>query len=286
MSEKNELDWEQYEAITQYIYGALGAQYGVKVKDYGRNCKIEGKSGVYHQVDVLTEQFEGEQQLLTAIECKYWNKKVNKDIVMKLAKVMEDSGITSGIIVCKAGFTKDTLTFAEHEGIKLVELWEAGENDAGFKKTFELGIIDINFKAIVSRGVVTSIDFGSKTIAIADEDEMIAMHYIKLYDASGNTISLSEFLKEFSKEVQRRGELLKTTTIDYPLNRKLFCKQSNDEIAFEKISITGFFAKIDKSSKRSFRLTDQVWMIMNELFDKRKLTLSKSGLIWNLPPDC
>jgi hypothetical protein len=29
-----------------------------------------------------------------------------------------------------------------------------------------------------------------------------------------------------------------------------------------------------------------VWMIMNELFDKRKLILSKSGLIWNLPPDC
>ncbi len=112
------------------------------------------------------------------------------------------------------------------------------------------------------------------------------MHYIKLYDASGNTISLSEFLKEFSKEVQRRGELLKTTTIDYQLNRKLFWKLSNDEIAFEKISITGFFAKIDKSSKRSFQLTDQVWMIMNELFDKRILTLSKSGLIWNLPSDC
>jgi hypothetical protein len=75
MSNKNDLDWKEYEAITQYIYGALGEQYGIKVKGYGPNCKIKGRSGVQHQVDVLTEQFDGEQQLLTAIECKYWNKK-------------------------------------------------------------------------------------------------------------------------------------------------------------------------------------------------------------------
>jgi len=285
MSNKKELDWKGYEAITKYIYSALGAQYGIKVRGFGRNCKIKGKSGIPHQVDVLTEQFDGERKVLTAIECKYWNKRVNKDAVMKLSKVMEDSGIAFGIIVCKTGFTKDTLTFAEHEGIKLVELWEIGENDAEFNKTIEIGILDINIKAIVSRGVVTSIDFGGKIIAVADEDEMIAMHYVKLHDANGNIISLSEFLKEFSKEVQRRGELLKTTTIEYPLNRKLFYRQSNNEIAFDKIAITGYFAKIDKSSKKSFALTDQIWMIMNELFDKRKLTLSKSGLIWNLPSD-
>ena len=143
--------------------------------------------------------------------------------------------------------------------------------------------MDIIIRATVSRGVVTNIQFGGKTIAVAGEDEMIAMHYVKLHDGIGNTISLSDFLKEFSKEIQRRGELLKITTIEYPLNRKLFWRQSNNEIAFEKIAITGFFAKINKSSKKSFTLTDQVWMIMNELFDKRKITLSKSGLIWNLP---
>lgn len=95
----------------------------------------------------------------------------------------------------------------------------------------------------------------------------------------------SEILGEFFKEVQRRGELLKTTTIEYPLNRKLFWKQSDSEIAFEKIAITGFFSEADQSSKRSFLLTDQVLMIMNELFDKRKLTISKSGLIWHLPSE-
>ncbi|TKC08976.1 hypothetical protein [Pedobacter frigoris] len=62
-------------------------------------------------------------------------------------------------------------------------------------------------------------------------------------------------------------------------------KLQDKEIETEKISITGFFTKTDMSTTRSFVLTDQVWMIMNELFDKRNLTLSKSGLIWNLPSD-
>jgi len=285
MINENELDWRDYEAITQYIYGALGEKYGIKVVGYGHTCKVKGNSGVTYQIDVLTEQSDGEKTYRTAIECKFLKEKVTNDIVMKLQGVMEDAGIENGIIVCKTGFTRDTLKYAEHKGIKLVELWEAGENDANFKKTFDIGILDINTKTIVSRGVVTSIDFGSKTVAVNGEDEMIGMHYIQLYDVSGNTISLSEFLKQFSLEIQRRGELLKTTTIEYPLNRKLFWRQSNNEIGFEKIAITGFYAKIDKSSKRSFNLTDQVWMIMDELFDKRRLTLSKSGLIWNLPTE-
>ncbi len=281
MSDKNELDWEKYEAITKYIYGALGAQYGIKVKGYGPKFKVKGKSGVEHQVDVLTEQFNGERQLLTAIECKYWKKKVNKDIVMKLSETMMDAGIASGIIVCKSGFTRDTLTFAEYKGIKLVELREAGENDVDFKKTFEVGTLDIHINMMVSRVNVTSIDFGSRTIA--GEEKIMAMYYTSLHDSYGRVIPFSTYLKAFSGELESRGELLKTTTIGFPLSSKLFWKLPNEEIAVEKISITGFFTKTDRSSQRSFLLTDQVWMIMKELFDKRKLTLSKSGLIWNLP---
>jgi hypothetical protein len=116
MSNKNELDWKVYEAITKYIYEALGAGCGIKVKGYGRNFKVKGKAGLQHQIDVLTELSDGERQLLTAIECKYWKKKVSKDTVMKLSETMQDSGIASGIIICKTGFTKDTLAYSEYKG--------------------------------------------------------------------------------------------------------------------------------------------------------------------------
>jgi len=280
MPEKNELDWKEYEAITQYIYGALGEKYGIKVIGYGHDCKVKGKSGVSYQIDVLTEQSDGEKTHRTAIECKFRNEKVTNDTVMKLWCIMEDAGIESGIIVCKTGFTRDTLIYAEHKGIKLVELREAQENDQDFNKTLEIGTLEIRANIIRSRGQVTSIDLGTKIIT--DEKEIMGMWYVKLHDAKGDTISFGEFLKAYSREAQQRGELLKTITIEYPLNFTLFW----NEITIEKIAITGFYSKTDLSSTRSFRLTDQVWLIMNELFDKRNLTLSKSGLIWNLPPDC
>ncbi len=282
MSDKNVLGWEEYEAITKYIYESLGSQYGIKVKGYGRKFKVIGKSGLEHQVDVLTEQFNGDQQLLTAIECKYWNKKVNKDVVMKLSEIMEDSAIASGIIVCKSGFTKDTVTFAEYKGIKLVELREAGENDLDFEKTIEVGTLNINVNTTRSRANVTSIDFGSRTVGGIEETMM--MYSANLHDSYGNMIPFGNYLWAFSDELESRGELLKTTTIDFPISGKLFWKLPAEEIAVEKISITGFFTRTNTNFQRSFQLTDQVWMIMNELFDKRKLTLSKSGLIWNLSP--
>lgn len=116
-------------------------------------------------------------------------------------------------------------------------------------KQLKLETLDINIKAIVSRAVVTCIDFDGKLLTVADEDEMIALHYVKFHDASGNTISLSELLGEFSIEIQRRGELLKTTTIVYPLNRKLFWRQANIEITFEKIGIPDSLQKLIKVQK-------------------------------------
>jgi len=281
MPQNNELNWEEYEAITQYIYGALGEQYGIKVIGCGRNCKVTGKSGITYQIDVLTAQPDGENIRRTAIECKFLKEKVTNDTVMKLWCIMEDAGIESGIIVCKTGFTRDTLVYAEHKGIKLVELREAVENEKDFKRSFEIGILDIPVKITVSRANITKIDFGTKVIS--KEEEIMAMYYARLHDSDGREIPFSRFTTVFSNELESRGELLKTTTINVPTGGKLYWKRPGNDIAVEKIEITGFFTKTDQSFTRSFRLTDQVWMIMEELFDNRKLTLSKSGLIWNLP---
>ena len=44
---------------------------------------------------------------LTAIECKYWNKNINKDTVMKVKQIVKDCNFNKGIIVTKNGFTPD-----------------------------------------------------------------------------------------------------------------------------------------------------------------------------------
>ena len=85
------MDWKQYEAITKYIYETLGKDYGVKIEGFGNACKVKGKSGVPHQIDVLTSHSDGVHTYKTAIECKYWDKSISKDTIMKVAEVVEDA---------------------------------------------------------------------------------------------------------------------------------------------------------------------------------------------------
>ncbi|WP_293942799.1 MULTISPECIES: restriction endonuclease [unclassified Sphingobacterium] len=279
MSETSKINWQDYEAITKYVYESLGAQYGIKILGYGNTCKLSGKSGVTHQIDVLTEQFDGKKSIRTAIECKYCKEKANKDIVMKLSETMLDLGIEKGIIVCKSGFTKDTIMYAEHKGIKLVKLWEAGESDTDYKKDIELGTLDIRLNITRTCANITSITFGDKTIQF---DPLIGAAYLfKLRDACGREVNLQPYLLKFASEVTNRREVLKNITLDYLTDRKLFLDVENGVLAIEKFSVTGFLTIDDLSTKKYFTLTDQVWMIMEELFDKRRLSLSKSGLIWS-----
>lgn len=159
MSEANNLDWKTYESITRYIYETLGKQTGVKTIDYGNTCRVTGKSGITHQIDVLTEHSDGIHSYKTAIECKYWNKKVNKDIVMKLSETIEDARINKGVIVSKNGFTKDGLEYAKYRNIGLVELREIATKDLqNTSKEMDIANFYINIKYSVTRPVLLKID--------------------------------------------------------------------------------------------------------------------------------
>lgn len=277
-----DLDWKSYEEITKYIYNVLGAEYGIKVKAYGKDCKVQGKSGVKHQVDVLTEQLHGEDYLLTAIECKFLKKKVTKEIVMKLYSIMKDADISSGIIVSKIGFTKDTITYAEHLGIRLVELKEVEKDDMNGAPTINIGLLEIHNQATITRPIIVSIDLGN--VQITNENEIMALRcdtYATILTSEGNKIAFKKYLDAYYKELIHKNQLLKTITIDYPsVKGKLVSKLIDNQPEIEKITFNGFLCKIDVSSKRSFQLVDQIWMIMKEIFEKNYYKLSKSGILF------
>ncbi|MGE9313206.1 restriction endonuclease [Niabella sp. CJ426] len=274
-----ELDWKKYEQITKYIYGILGQRYGIKIRGYGKDCKVRGKSGVEHQIDVLTEQSDSRGLHLTAIECKFLNQKVTKETVMKLHSEMQDAEIESGIIVCKSGFTKDTLAYAEHVGIKLVEFREAAVKDMNVEKTMNVGVLAIRTKAIIRRPIITRIDLGSEQII--DEHEIMAMHYSTVLISEGKKVPFKNYMMSFSEELHRQP-LLQTTSREYqPVIGKIE-RGNNNDIIIEKISFAGFLIEIDASVNRSFRLTDQVWMIMKEIFDKKSYLLSENGMIYDV----
>jgi hypothetical protein len=284
IAENKELNWEEYEEITKYIYQNLGAASGVKVKGHGRNCKLMGRSGVAHQVDVLTEQQIGGRVLLTAIECKFLRKKVTKGVVMQLFEIMEDAGIEIGIIVCKTGYTRDTLKFAEHKGIKLVKLWETGEKDLNGKHTIDVATLDININSTLTRPIITKIDLGQ--IVMTDEKEIMDMYAATMFNSDGNEVYFKTCLFAFGDDLEVDDILLKSTTRSYtPAGGTLRWNCKGEEVTIKEILITGYLTRRNSKSTKYFQIVDQVWLIMNEIFEKRRTTLAKSGLMYNLPDE-
>lgn len=279
MSESTQLDWKTYESITRYIYENLGGQAGVKVKGHGQNCKVVGKSTVSHQIDVLTTHSDGIHSYDTAIECKYWKQKVNKDVVMKLSAIMEDAGISKGIIVTRSGFTKDGQDYAKFKNISLVILREWNDNDHdSTPKEIELGVLQINLNITATRPKLLQIDLGNnRFLDILDEFDLLN-YFIVLKD--GKRVPFYNYITDFRLDIadQKRMEIEITKCYKLPESH-LFRHGISESLQIDDITIKGKLTQNDESKNFACSLVDKVWLIMKSIFDNRRFSFSESGLI-------
>ena len=279
MAQKKDLNWTIYESITKYIYETLGKEFGVKIKGYGSTCKVIGKSGVTHQIDVLTSLSDGVHSYETAIECKYWNQKVNKDIVMKLAEIIQDCGINKGIIVCKNGFTHDGIEYAKHKSIELVELREIEEKDLEENpRHIHFADLELRVKITSSRTEILKIDIGdNRKIELKSEFEYYNFLVIR-EDESYK--SLATYITEFRKEVNPQNEKTEKLIKHYKIpNGVLYNRETEESLKIDGITFTGQLRISDDNRNLNFKLVDEVWMIMKSIFNERTFTFSESGLI-------
>lgn len=279
MSESKELDWKIYESITKYIYENIGHYDGVVVKGYGNDCKVKGKSGVWHQIDVLTTHSDGSHTYDTAIECKYWKQKVNKDVVMKLSAIMEDAGISKGIIVTRSGFTKDGQEYAKFKNIGLVTLREWNENDQkSMPKEIEWGVLQINLKIIATRPKLLQIDLGNNRFLDIEDEFDLFNYYIERKDEK--RVPFYDYVTDFQLDIadQKKMEIEITKRYKVPESH-LYRRGINEAIEIEDIAITGKLTQNDESKNLEFRLVDKVWLIMKSIFEERTFTFSETGMI-------
>ena len=123
------MDDKEYEAVTAALYQAMGEGSGITIEGFGSSCRVKGRSGSWYQIDVLTSQSNGLQTVRTAIECKYWQKKVTRNVVSNLITTVEDTNIEKGVIVSKEGFTSGAIALAKQRNISLVEMREPNDAD-------------------------------------------------------------------------------------------------------------------------------------------------------------
>lgn len=270
MFDTDNLDWKKYETITKYIYETLGKESGVKIECFGNNCKVIGKSNVKHQIDVLTMHSDGIHTYKTAIECKYWNEKINKDIVMKVAEIIEDAGINKGVIVSKKGFTQDGLDFAKYKNIGIVELREIDDEDLkSHPKVF-----DIKSWLIRAEILDVIIDAKDKTEL---EKEVIEIDKMRIELADGKQIPFIEYIEAFKKGL-RQEQLFNIVSKRYLISGgKLLNEKTNSSIKINAIIFTGVLTKSDLNIK--YTPVDQIWLIMKLFFEDKTFTISKNGVI-------
>jgi len=129
----------------------MGQERGVTVDGWGAGCKVQGRSGARHLIDVLTSHSDGIHRYQTAIECKHLNKKVTKEVVMKVASIRQDAGLSKGVIVTTVGYTDDAVKMAKAEHIELVTLRRPTDEDwRGRLRNVEVGIT-LTFPELVRR---------------------------------------------------------------------------------------------------------------------------------------
>ena len=266
------MEWEEYEQVTKNIYETLGKGSGVSIECHGKNCKVTGKSGVEHQIDVLTNHSDGIHIYKTGIECKYWDKTVNKDIIMKVAEVIEDAGINKGVIVSKKGFTVDAIAFAKYRNIGLVELREIEDKD--WEGRIQTIVLTMNML------LPTITDF---QVVISEPNPTFnptkaPINFYEIEYSTGETESVEKYVKEFNAELCKKEED-EMFEKNYTLKAGAVLKYKPTS---NKIPITGLkLSGILKIAKETIEIKgeEHIWLIMKSVFENKRYTISKNGEI-------
>jgi hypothetical protein len=102
----------------------IGAFFEANGYRVSRNVVLEGRSGGRHEIDVLAEKSDALTTYKVAVECKAWQTPIEKDVVAKLYHVVDDLGLSKGIVVSLAGSRSGAQVAARERGI---ELWGTDE---------------------------------------------------------------------------------------------------------------------------------------------------------------
>jgi len=113
--------WKQFEKLGEKIFKELSPIADVKWNDH-----VKGHdSGTKRQIDISIRTQIDNHEIFQIIQLKNWKYKANITAIDEFASVVKDVNATSGILVCKSGFTSQAKKYAKNIGIKLCNLHDA-----------------------------------------------------------------------------------------------------------------------------------------------------------------
>ena len=273
----SKLDWKSYEELVKDIYEQLGSASGVKILGHGMSCKYKGKSGVEHQIDVLTSHSDGIHDYLTDIECKYWDQHINKDTVMKVEAIVEDCNFSKGIVVSKLGFTPDAVQYAKHVGVGLVELREMTDEDwKGRIRKIEVNII-AHYPELTQVHVELedgAVKEGILKGKISGNTQLMFIQY-----PTGIKVSLAQFIEDgfFKELLQKEDKVPFSKSYTFEKGSTMTYQELGKTYGLKAIHLTGEMRSISQTDV--IEGSNQIEYYMKCIFEDVEILLNTEGKI-------
>ncbi len=119
--------WTDFEEFIKSIYSKCSNVLHVE-----KNYRAKGKSGRLREVDVLVKFGVDPHVLSLGIECKYWDKKVDGDVVDVVVGKKEDLGIDKFAVVTTIGYERGAELYAKSKGIDIFVIRPVTDDDFGY----------------------------------------------------------------------------------------------------------------------------------------------------------
>ena len=280
-----DIEWQNYEELVKEIYEALGKAHGVTIECWGAKCRRTGKSGATYQIDVLTSHTDGVHQYQTAIECKYWDKLVGRNVISQLAHLVEDVQVNKGVAVSKMGFSRQAKMVAKANNIGLVELRQPTDED------WEGRIRTINFQIVMKQRMIRDLTLGiapepgyEKTVPSGTMPLHLPANQIFFAVPGGKVQTFQEFVDDQERNNPTATEfdvrLPEGTIVEVP-------GLPDSPIHGQRISSVSF--RIEDLPPQEMNVVihgeDHVHWIMEDLFGGTRHTIAPDGMITRNPSD-
>ncbi len=109
------------ESFVTYVYSNLLEMSNSNCA-VSQNISIKGLSGVVHEFDVYYDFWHLNLLFRVAIECKDWNRPVDKGRVQEFWSKIDDLNNIAGVMISKSGYQKSAIEFAKAKGLVLMTL--------------------------------------------------------------------------------------------------------------------------------------------------------------------
>ena len=279
--EGDDISWQDYEVLVKDIYQALGRAKGVTIECQGSKCRVRGRSGVSHQIDVLTKHTDGLHEYRTAISCRYRKKKVGKPAVMEFANVIDDANLSKGVMVSKAGFTGPAQVYAQHVGIGLVELRKPVDAD------WDGYIQEVRIQLVLETIRIDDLHLRLRKPEPLSDDAHDLQGRSRSWSLPTNGVyfeypdNRSITLQQLAEEEHKKQPNQERYDVEFPEGSVVTVPASPEHaIHGHPISSASFKARpAQLQQELAVRADDHVYMIMESLFDGRRFTITNSGEI-------